>query len=45
MRNSARETLRRFSLEALDPNLRAAEKNSAPAGRGIWKKPGRFELK
>jgi len=30
MRNSARETLRRFSLETLDQDLRTAEKNASP---------------
>jgi hypothetical protein len=34
MRDSARETLRRFSLEALDANLRAVEKKTPARCRG-----------
>jgi hypothetical protein len=42
MRDSARETLRRFSLEALDANLRAVEKKLRPGGEGDLEKAGPF---
>jgi hypothetical protein len=42
MRDSAHETLRRFSLETLDQNLRALEKKLRPGGEGDLKKARSF---